>query len=197
MKVFDKFRGKAMTVAYSKATLTLEQFLGLPETKPASEYLEGEILQKPMPQGQHSAFQAEITAAINQIGKTQKIVYAFPELRCTFAGISIVPDICVLKWANIPFEISGRVANRVLIPPDWIIEILSTEQSPLAVINKINSAIIHGSELGWLISPSQDLVMVFEGDRLPETKRSKDILPVLAGLDWQVSVDRLFSLLEL
>jgi len=30
--------------------LTLEEFLTLPETKPASEFINGEIVQKPMPQ---------------------------------------------------------------------------------------------------------------------------------------------------
>jgi len=30
--------------------LTLEEFLKLPETKPASEYIGGQIIQKPMPQ---------------------------------------------------------------------------------------------------------------------------------------------------
>lgn len=34
--------------------LTLEEFLKLPETKPSSEYINGKIIQKPMPQGQHS-----------------------------------------------------------------------------------------------------------------------------------------------
>jgi len=34
-----------MTIATER--LTLEQFLKLPETKPASEYIEGEIIQKP------------------------------------------------------------------------------------------------------------------------------------------------------
>jgi hypothetical protein len=34
--------------------LTLEDFLALPETKPASEFIDGKIIQKPMPQGKHS-----------------------------------------------------------------------------------------------------------------------------------------------
>jgi len=34
-------------------TLTLEEFLKLPETKPASEYIGGQI-QKPMPQGKQA-----------------------------------------------------------------------------------------------------------------------------------------------
>jgi Uma2 family endonuclease len=38
-------------------TLSLEEFLKLPETKPASEYIDGQIIQKPMPQGKHSIIQ--------------------------------------------------------------------------------------------------------------------------------------------
>ena len=34
--------------------ISLEDFLKLPETKPSSEYINGKILQKPMPQGKHS-----------------------------------------------------------------------------------------------------------------------------------------------
>ncbi|MBC1270530.1 Uma2 family endonuclease, partial [Trichormus variabilis FSR] len=34
--------------------ISLEEFLQLPETKPVSEYIDGEIIQKPMPQGKHS-----------------------------------------------------------------------------------------------------------------------------------------------
>lgn len=34
---------------------TLEEFLQLPETEPASEYIDGHIIQKPMLQGEHSA----------------------------------------------------------------------------------------------------------------------------------------------
>jgi Uma2 family endonuclease len=30
-------------------TLKLEEFLQLPETKPASEYIDGQIIQKPLP----------------------------------------------------------------------------------------------------------------------------------------------------
>ncbi len=37
--------------------LTLDEFLKLPETKPASEYINGEIIPKPMPKGKHSRLQ--------------------------------------------------------------------------------------------------------------------------------------------
>ena len=37
--------------------ISLEEFLQLPETEPASEYINGEIIQKPMHQGKHSTIQ--------------------------------------------------------------------------------------------------------------------------------------------
>lgn len=50
--------------------LTLEEFLMLPETKPASEYIDGKIIQKPMPQGQHSTIQGELVTTINAVVKS-------------------------------------------------------------------------------------------------------------------------------
>lgn len=183
------------TRSLSTNNSSIEEFLALPETKPASEYIDGQIYQKPMPQFQHSNFQVEIATAINLIGKPQKLAFAFPELRCNFGDISIVPNIAVIRWANIPFLENKRVANEAPIAPDWIIEILSPDQSPLRVMNKISSAITNGSELGWLISPAQDFIMVYEGDRFPEKMSGKDILPVLDVLNWQVTVDDVFNLL--
>jgi Uma2 family endonuclease len=177
--------------------ISFNEFLALPETQPASEYIDGQIDQKPMPQGQHSTFQAEIVTSINLISKPQKLAFAFPELRCNFGNISLVPDITVMRWANIPFLENKRIANQILTPPDWIIEILSPHQSPLRLMNKISTAITNGTELGWLISPEQDLIMVYEGDQFPEKKSGADILPVLDVLDWHITVNDIFDLLYL
>ena len=82
--------------------LSLTDFLERPETKPASEYINGKISQKPMPQGEHSLIQGALCEAINQVTRPQKIALAFPELRCTFADRSLVPDIAVFRWERIP-----------------------------------------------------------------------------------------------
>jgi Uma2 family endonuclease len=193
--VSDQRKDLELTGASGTNNLSIKEFLALPETKPASEYIDGQIYQKPMPQFQHSTFQAEIVTAINLISKPQKIAFAFPELRCNFGDVSIVPDIAVMRWANTPFLPNKRVANEAPIAPDWIIEILSPEQSPLRVMNKISLAITNGSELGWLISPAQDLIMVYQGDRFPEKMSGTDILPVLNVLNWQMTVDDVFNLL--
>ena len=54
-------------------SIALEEFLKLPETKPASEYSDGQIVQKPMPQGKHSAIQTEFATTINLALKPKKI----------------------------------------------------------------------------------------------------------------------------
>ena len=77
--------------------LTLEDFLQQPDTKPASEYINGKIIQKPMTGAAHSVLQGELTVAINSALKKARKGFAFPELHCTFYGRSIVPDIAVLS----------------------------------------------------------------------------------------------------
>jgi Uma2 family endonuclease len=176
---------------------SLEKFLQIPETQPASEYIEGKIYQKPMPQGEHSTLQSFLVTSINEIGKPQHLAYAFPELRCTFEGMSLVPDIAVFEWSRIPLHPNGRIANKFTIPPDWIIEILSPEQSPNRVIRKITFSIQHGAKLGWFVDSGDESIMIFQPDRLPEIKQGRDILPVLSVLgNWQLSVENIFSCLS-
>ncbi|MEH1974294.1 MAG: Uma2 family endonuclease [Nostoc sp.] len=169
-----------MTLSIQPTTaLSLEEFLKLPETKPASEYFNGRIYQKTMPQGEHSTLQIELASAINQVAKLQKLAYAFPELRCTFEGRSIVPDIAVFEWQRIPLLPNGKITNKFEIPPDWIIEILSPEQSPNRVISKITFSIQNGAKLDWLLDSADESIMIFEPNKLPELKENQDILPVL------------------
>lgn len=178
--------------------ITLAEFLKLPETKPASEYIEDKIYQKPMPQGEHSIFQGSLVTAINQVGKSQQLAHAFPELRCTFGGRSIVPDVSVFEWQRIPRKANGRIENKFEIPPDWVIEILSPDQSPSRVISNILFCLKHGTKLGWFIEPEDESVMVFQPNQLPEVKYEVENLPVLDVLgDWQLSVANVFSWLQL
>ncbi|HEY9821397.1 MAG TPA: Uma2 family endonuclease, partial [Candidatus Sericytochromatia bacterium] len=118
-------------------TLTLSEFLKLPETKPASEYINGQIIQKPLPQGKHSKLQGKLVTAINEVVEVQRIALAFPELRCTFGGRSIVPDVAVFAWERIPLDQNGDVANVFQAAPDWTIEILSPDQSQTKVTGNI------------------------------------------------------------
>ncbi|MDR9403982.1 MAG: Uma2 family endonuclease, partial [Halothece sp. Uz-M2-17] len=98
-----------MISSQAQPQLSLEAFLELPETKPAQEYIDGKIYTKPMPKGKHSAIQTFLPATINQVAETQRLASAFTELRCTFGGRSIVPDLSVFAWDKIPVNEKGEI----------------------------------------------------------------------------------------
>ncbi len=169
---------KAMVTTDSKL-INLEEFLALPETKPALEYIDGKIIPKPMPQGEHSTIQGELIIALNGALKPQKIARAFPELRCTFGGRSTVPDVTVFTWDRIPRQDNGRIANTFNIEPDWTIEILSPGQSYSRVTRNILHSLDNGTKLGWLIDPNEQSVLVYFPSQQPAfLEAATDILPV-------------------
>ncbi|MCM0590539.1 MAG: Uma2 family endonuclease [Gloeotrichia echinulata DVL01] len=176
---------------------TLEEFLKLPETKPGSEYINGEIIQKPMPKGRHSRLQSKLGAGINQVAEEQKIAYAFPELRCTFGNRSIIPDIAVFSWHRIPFNAEGEVPDDFLLHPDWTIEILSPEQKPNKVIGNILYCLEYGSELGWFIDPGDRSVLIFLPGQQPQLLQGSDNLPVLGEIELQLTVEQMFGWLKM
>lgn len=187
-----------MLSSQTQFQLSLEEFLQLPETKPAQEYIDGKIYRKPMPKGKHSRLQIRLATEINQVAEGQRLASAFPELRCTFGGRSIVPDITVFKWDRIPLNEAGEIEDTFRIAPDWTIEILSPEQSSTRVINNILFCLDQGSELGWLIDPNEKLVMSFLPQQQPKTYQGNDILPTLNILpEFQLSVETIFSYLKL
>jgi Uma2 family endonuclease len=179
-------------------TITLEAFLHLPETKPASEFINGQIIQKPMPQGKHSTIQGDLGTAINTILKPHQIARAYPELRCTFGGRSTIPDIAVFAWDRIPRDDDGKVANVFALAPDWTIEILSPEQSQTKVVRNILHCLSHGTQMGWLIDPDEELVFVYLANRtISVFEQQEDLLPVPEfATSFQLTIDRLFSWLE-
>ncbi|MCC5641683.1 Uma2 family endonuclease [Nostoc sp. CHAB 5824] len=184
-----------MTIA-TQPQLTLEEFLKLPETEPASDFINGEIIQKPMPEGEHSLLRGKAFEVINKLAESQKIALALPELRCTFGGASIVPDVSVFRWGRIPKTPSGRIVNRFEIHPDWAIEILSPDQKFTKVLSKLLHCSRNGTELGWLINPEDESVLgIFPGQRV-ELYDAAEKLPILDGIELELTVEQVFGWLS-
>jgi Uma2 family endonuclease len=187
-------------------SIDLETFLKLPETKPASEFIDGEIIQKSMPQGKHSTIQRDLVNEIDSTLRHGKIARAYPELRCTFEGRSIVPDVAVFAWEHIPRDDNGKVANVFALAPDWTIEILSPAQSQTKVVRNILRCLSNGTQMGWLIDPEEELVFVYVAQDLGELEQQPRIsvfedkenllpLPEFAK-SLQLTVGELFGWLE-
>ncbi|MBW4487367.1 MAG: Uma2 family endonuclease [Trichocoleus desertorum ATA4-8-CV12] len=177
--------------------LTLEEFLQLPETEPASEYINGAIIQKSIPKGRHSRLQGKIGAAVNQTAEEQQIAYAFPELRCSFGGRSLVPDLAVFQWQHIPFTTNAEVPDNFELPPDWTIEILSPEQKANKVIGNILHCLEYGCRLGWFVDPDDLSILIFLPKQQPSLLQEEDVLPVLPEIDLALTVEQVFGWLKM
>jgi Uma2 family endonuclease len=159
--------------------ITLEEFLAMPETKPASEYIDGQVIQKPMPQGQHSIIQFKLAARLDLAFESQDVAEAFTELRCTFGNRALIPDLSVFESARVPRDSEGTIKNVFSIAPDWTIEILSPGQSAPKVLKNINHCLAHGTQMGWLIDPESKSVTISRtGQNILILDDPIDVLPV-------------------
>jgi len=173
--------------------LSLQDFLNYPEIQPAREYIAGKIYQKPRLKGRQERVLNRILDIINQMEKRQQTAYAFSDLRCTFENYSLVPDITVFNWNNLPVDARGNIVRDRELIPNWIIEILSPEEHSLRTINNILICLERGAQLGWLVDVIEQKVISFPQGEQPQIKQNDDCLPVLEGLGTlKLSVTDLF-----
>jgi Uma2 family endonuclease len=185
-----------MTGTASAKMLTLEQFLQLPdiEESPGWEFVEGKAQQKFMPGVKHSRLQFRLCEAINRLGR---IYEALPELRCTFGDRSLIPDIAVIETHRIPLDAEGEiVATGIHVAPDWAIEILSPNQGETRVTRNLIHVLRNGGQLGWLIDPTEKVVLVFQPNQLPMELTGDAVLPVLSAMELELTVKDLFGWLR-
>ncbi|WP_438357524.1 Uma2 family endonuclease [Aphanothece sacrum] len=177
--------------------MSLEDFLDLPEVKPAREYIDGKIIRKPMPKGKHSRLQLKLCNSINEVAESSKIAYAFRGLSCSFGTRSIVPDVSVFTWSKIPFDRDGEPIHDFLLCPDWVIEILSPQQSSNRVTGNILYCLENGCKLGWLIDPDDRSILMFFADQSPKLLQGDESLLTLAEIPLNLTINQVFSWLKM
>ena len=181
-------------MAIARQRLTLEEFLRLPEQKPALEYWHGEVSQKVSPTGPHSALQGGFVLRLGNVATTGRLVRVFPEARITFAGQSLMPDLAVYRRDHVPRDQAGQVAEDFVTPPDVAVEILSPGQSRRAQIERCRWYVEHGVPLAIFADPLRRSVRLFRPGADSGDLRGADVLDlsdVIAGL--RLTVDDFFA----
>jgi Uma2 family endonuclease len=164
--------------------LTLEEFLRLPDEKPYREYIDGRIEVKVSPQKKHGLIEFRLVERINRFAMSIGLGLAFPELRCTFAGRSIVPDVVFLLKEHIEIDDQGEPVDVTSRPPDLHVEIISPDQTVKKSQGKLIHSTSHGTQLGWLIHPYKRTIDVYRPGRPAERVAPEGVLegePVLPG----------------
>ena len=184
-------------MAVASSRLTLEEFLKLPEEKPALEFFGGAIAKKVSPKGRHSRLQSVLVRLIEESAQHGQVAWALPELRTTFAGTSVVPDISVYRRERIPVDAGGEIADVFCEPPDIAIEIVSPEQSVNALVRRCLWYVAHGVHVALLIDPADRSVLAFRPDEPavawhgPDRIEMPEVLP-----DFALTVQGLFDSLR-
>jgi Uma2 family endonuclease len=184
--------------AQVRKSLTLEEFLKLPEQKPVLEYIDGQVKAKAVPQKKHSVITRRLADRIDQFAVPAGLGMSFVELRCTFVGRSIVPDVVFLLEEHIATDEQGEPVNETPIPPDIHVEIISPDQSVTSSHEKLVHSTSNGCPLGWLIHPERKTIDAYRPGRPPERLADDGVLdgdPVLPG--FRVPVAEVFGWLVL
>jgi len=182
--------------ARATQSLTLDEFLRMPEIdeRPYLEYHPGRIEAKMSPQGKHSRIETMLAAGLEAFGAERGLGSAFVELRCTFAGRSLVPDVVFLREEHIETDEAGEILDPCRRPPDLHVEIVSPTQSARKCREKLAFSTANGCPLAWLIDPSRKTVHVYRPGRTPERLPADGFLegdPVLPG--YRLALTELFG----
>jgi Uma2 family endonuclease len=143
---------------------------------------------------QQSWLRGRIAAAINAIASPWE---ALIRLDCTFGNRLVIPDVVVVKSADLPVDEAGEISDfGITVAPNWAVEILSPAQGETRVVRNLLHCLRHGGQLGWLVMPRDRVVVVFWPDALPLELSGSDRLPVLPDLALTLTADELFSWLK-
>lgn len=180
--------------------LTLEEFLAREDTEPASEYVCGEVIQKPMPSRGHAFIQGFLFHVLFQFLTGTRLGRVGTELRCVFGPPGrergFVPDVVYVAMEQLATdEAASFRAQRSA--PDLAIEILSPEQNAAEFADKIQFYLLHGVRLVWVVDPMKGTIKVFAPGQEARTFTAGDTLDggdVLPG--FSLAIDDIFAQLQ-
>ena len=171
---------------YHGVRMTPEEYLALPEEKPYLEYVDGMVVQKPMPTEDHAELAMEVGHHIRLWlrGKKGRVGV---EARAKLGDLPNyrLPDVSYWK-PEIP---RGNQA-----PPTLAAEIRSKDQTMAELRRKCEFLRSTGVEACWLIDPVSRTAEVFEGRRKTGTLVTSLKATCLPGFELPLS--ELFAILE-
>ena len=182
----DRFRSK-----WEGQRMSLEEFLALPEEKPALEFRDGVISQKMAARPVHGAIQSFLVEVINQHARPRRLGIGFSETRFATDNWSPVPDVAFYRRESLTVR---RAPADFTAAPDLAIEILSPGQSVNDLLQKSLDFLDRGTRVAVVVSPPDETVLILRrGETLVLLKgdASIDLDDVLPGL--RLTVHELFQ----
>ena len=175
----SKYNGRRMSEA---------EFLALPEEKPYLEYVDGVVIQKPMPNKDHRRIIEEL---IFQIGKYRRDRggWAGPEGRVR------LPDGSGFRLPDTAYWAPNREDGDDSVP-SLAVEVRSPGQTMAELRRKCRAFRANGVDACWLVDPDSRTVEVFEADRDASLLKIGDALEPHVMPGFSLPLAELFSVLD-
>ena len=182
----------------TKTRVSLAEYLAMKECKPYLELIDGEVVQKSMAGLSHSTMVIELITELRIYLRASGEGRVETELRHIEREDEWVflPDISFTLKSRItgtPAESRGLVE----VLPDLAIEVLSPDDQPGRVSQKIAHYMAAGVRLLWVIDPEAERVTVWQPGEAPRDLAAPAVLnaaPILAG--FEVDLAALFASLH-
>lgn len=182
----DRFRS-----TWDGQRMSLEEFMALPEEKPALEFKDGVVSQKMAAKPVHSSIQSFLVEFINQYARPRRLGIGFAEARFTENNWSPVPDVAFYRRESLTVR---RAPADFTAAPDLAIEILLPGQTVTDLLQKCLDYLERGTLVALLVHPAEETVFALRrGETLALLKGDAridldDVLPAL-----NIAVHELFQ----
>ena len=153
----------------------------MPEREPPVEFVDGVVIEKMSPAGEHGALRSVLGELLNW-GRRRRVALAFSELRGRYGHDSLLPDVAVYRWERITRRPDGRIAPEMALPPDIAVEIASAGQSPTRQADRCARYIAADVGIALLVLPDQRCVRRFTADGPPRNLTESDRIDLDAVL---------------
>ena len=170
---------------------SLDEYFALGADKPYLEFIDGEVIQKPLVGKRHSRMVAELIIELGTYLRQTGEASVDTELRHLRREDDWVflPDISITLRTH-PQPVPAETLDPVEVMPDFAIEVLSPDDQPGRVTQRIAHYMRAGIPLLWVIDPEGERVTVWRPGEAPSDLAAPAIVtgaPVLPSFELDLS----------
>jgi len=160
---------------YVGQRMTLEEFLALPEEKPALEYVDGVVRQKVAAKPVHADIQSFLIETLRPFARRRRLGVVLSGARFVTPTWAPVPDVVFYRRERLHVR---RAPADFVEAPDLAIEIISPGQTLADEVQKCLDFLENGTIVALLILPGEEAVFEFRQQQPLNVLRGSDPLPV-------------------
>jgi Uma2 family endonuclease len=147
--------------------------------EPDREYVDGQLVERHVGEHDHSILQSLLAGELLQRHRQRGFrVFTEQRVRVSDEPRFRIPDVCVKA---LPYR-----KSRILVQPDLVIEIVSPDDEPLEMLQKIADYQAAGVPYIWVVDPYKRKLIEVEQEGLREPARLVLATPLVGEIDFAI-----------